>query len=77
MRRTRMMLATAVVALSLSAASGTGAALAQAHDDDHGSDDPTDLAEQCRSYNIIEWLLFHHECHGHTTGTPYWPASWM
>jgi hypothetical protein len=74
MRRTRMLVAAAVVALSMSA-SGTGAALAQSHDDDHGNDDP-ELAERCHSYNIIEWLLFHHECHGHLTGEPLWPTFW-
>lgn len=63
MRRTRMMLVGAAVALSLSI-SGAGVALAQ-------SETP-DLAEQCGSYNFIEWLFFHHECHGHT-GTVYWP----
>lgn len=57
MRRTRMTLAGAAVALSLSVA-GTGVALAQ-------TPDPA-LAEQCRSYSFIEWLLIGHECHGHT-----------
>jgi hypothetical protein len=66
MRRTRMILAAAVVALSL-LASGSGVALAQSEED-------PDLAEQCGSYNIIEWLLFHHECHGHCGGTVYWPS---
>jgi hypothetical protein len=66
MRRTRMMLAAAAVALSVSAA-GTGVALAQAEED-------PELAEQCGSYNIIEWLIFHHECHGHTPPyIVYWP----
>jgi hypothetical protein len=74
MRRTRMMLAGAVVALSLSTA-GTGGALAQTHDDDHsGGEAPSDLAEQCASYSFFEWLIFHHECHGHGGGEVYWPS---
>lgn len=74
MRRTRMMLGAAAVALSLSA-SGTGAAMAQSHDDDHGGEPPTDLAAQCASYGFLEWLLFHHECHGHTPPYEvYWPS---
>jgi hypothetical protein len=60
------MLVGAAVALSLSA-SGTGVALAQAED--------PDLAEQCASYSFIEWLLFHHECHGHGGGQVYWPGG--
>ena len=72
MRRTRMMLAAAVVALSLSA-SGTGVALAQTHDHDADEPDPN-LAEQCKTYDFISWLLFHHECHGHTPPyIVYWP----
>jgi hypothetical protein len=67
MRRTRMLLAGGVVALALST-SGTGVALAQSDDDN------TDLAEQCGSYNFIEWLLIHHECHGHDGGPVYWPS---
>jgi hypothetical protein len=73
--RTKIALAAAVVALSLPTA-GTGVALAQAHDDDHGGATDPELAEKCGSYNFIEWLLFHHECHGHTTGIVYWPKLW-
>jgi hypothetical protein len=64
MRRTRMLVAGAAIALS-SLTAGTGVALAQ-------TEDP-ELREQCRSYDLIEWLLFHHECHGHTSGVVYWP----
>lgn len=68
MTRKRMMLAAAAVALSASAA-GTGVASAQS-----GEGDP-ELAAQCASYNIIEWLLVHHECHGHTPPyIVYWPS---
>jgi hypothetical protein len=73
MRRTRMLLAGAVVALALSTA-GTGTALGQSHDGNHDNEGNGDLAEQCASYNFIEWLLFHHECHGHGGGTVYWPS---
>jgi hypothetical protein len=76
MRRTKLMMVGAALALSLSA-SGTGAALAQTHDDDHGAGGDDDLTAACQSYNIIEWLLFHHECHGHGGGEPIWPASWF
>lgn len=72
MRRTRMLLAGTAVALALSTA-GTGAALAQSHDEHDNGDNP-DLAEQCASYDFFEWLLFHHECHGHGGGTVYWPS---
>jgi hypothetical protein len=70
MRRTRMMLVAAAATLALSA-SGTGIAHAQ-------TEDPG-LAEQCASYNWIEWLLIHHECHGHTGDGPYYPSmlSWF
>ena len=68
MRRTRMMLAATAVAVSV-LGSGTGVALAQSNED-------PELAEKCASYNIIEWLLFHHECHGHAPPyIVYWP-SW-
>lgn len=68
MRRTRMMLAAAVVALSLSI-SGAGVALAQSQE----GYDP-ELAEQCGSYGFFEWLS-HHECHGHTDPfIVYWPS---
>jgi hypothetical protein len=74
MSRTRMMLAAGAIALSLSTA-GTGAAMAQTHDDDHGGGGGGgDLAAQCASYNFIEWLFFHHECHGHGGGEVYWPS---
>lgn len=65
MSRTRMMVAASAVALSTLTA-GSGVALAQSEED-------PELAEQCRSYSLIEWLLFHHECHGHTSGIVYWP----
>jgi hypothetical protein len=69
MRRTRMALAATTVALSTLAA-GTGIALAQSEPEP----DP-ELAEQCGSYNFIEWLLFHHECHGHAPPyIVYWPS---
>lgn len=67
MSRKRMMLAAAAVVVSLSTV-GTGVAQAQ-------EEDP-ELAEQCASYNFFEWLLFHHECHGHGGGPVYWPAGW-
>jgi hypothetical protein len=72
MRRTKMMLAAAAVTVSLSTA-GAGVAVAQE------TPENPDLAEQCASYNFLEWLLFHHECHGHTGDGPYYPSmlSWL
>jgi hypothetical protein len=68
MRRTRMMLAAAAVALT-TLTMGTGIAMAQSNED-------PDLAEQCASYNFFVWLN-HHECHGHTAPyIVYWPSWW-
>jgi hypothetical protein len=63
-----MMLAAAVVALTLSA-SGAGVASAQTGGD-------PDLAAKCGSYDFFTWLS-HHECHGHAPPyIVYWPKWW-
>lgn len=68
MRRTRMMLAAAGAALTLSI-SATGVAMAQ---DQEGYD--PDLAEECASYGFLEWFT-QHQCHGHFDPyIVYWPS---
>jgi Spy/CpxP family protein refolding chaperone len=64
MRRTKLMLVGAALALSLSTASA-GTALAQAED--------PELAEECGAMSFFEWLFFGHQCHGHGGGQVYWP----